>query len=69
MADSNKVTKDMEYGYGTRLGLRFERCEKCNSVLIPGRHAQWEGKAYCYVPCGVSLLKKLQKNSVYNCRL
>ncbi len=27
------------------------RCEKCNKTLVPGRHAEHEGKPYCDKPC------------------
>lgn len=27
------------------------RCEKCNKTLVPGRHAEHEGRPYCDKPC------------------
>lgn len=27
------------------------RCEKCNKTLVPGSHAEHEGKPYCHNPC------------------
>lgn len=27
------------------------RCEKCNKTLVPGGHAEHEGKPYCDKPC------------------
>lgn len=27
------------------------RCEKCNKTLVPGSHAEHEGKPYCNHPC------------------
>jgi hypothetical protein len=27
------------------------KCEKCNKVLMPGAHAEHEGKPYCNQPC------------------
>lgn len=31
------------------------RCEKCNRTLVPGGHAEHEGKPYCDKPCYSSL--------------
>ncbi|XP_054719627.1 cysteine-rich protein 1-like [Uloborus diversus] len=56
MPNCPKCTKPVYFAERmTSLGKDWHRqclrCEKCNKTLVPGSHAEHEGKPYCHNPC------------------